>query len=54
MNEETTLLDDDSLYERYGKPLESKHHGEYAAINKDGRVIAGADDVAVLDQAIQV
>jgi hypothetical protein len=53
MNEETISPDVDSLYERYGKPLEQEHYGEYVAISQDGQVIAGADDVAVLDQAIQ-
>jgi hypothetical protein len=27
------------LYERYGKPLESKHRGEYVAIAPDGRTV---------------
>lgn len=53
MNEETTLLNDDSLYERYGKPLEQEHHGEYVTISQDGQVIVDTDDVAVVDQAIR-
>ena len=52
MNEGTTLLDDDSLYERYGKPFEQEHHGKYIAISQDGRVIVDADDIAVVNQAI--
>lgn len=46
-------IDADGLYQRYGKPLEQDHHGEYAAISQDGQVIVGADDVAVMDQAIE-
>jgi len=49
MNEETTLRDDDSLYERYGKPLERDHHGKYIAISRDGRVIADEDDITVVN-----
>jgi hypothetical protein len=52
MNEETTQLNDDSLYDRYGKPLERDHHGKYIAISQDGRVIVDADDLAVVNQAI--
>jgi hypothetical protein len=52
MNEETILLDDGSLYERYGKPLEHDHHGKYIAISQNGRVIADADDLTGVSQAI--
>ncbi|MGH7964949.1 MAG: hypothetical protein ACRERD_24570 [Candidatus Binatia bacterium] len=50
----TTPLEDAPLYERYGKPLERKHHGKYVAISQDGRMIVDADDITVVDQAIQV
>ena len=53
MNETTTVLDDDSLYERYGKPLEQEHQGKYIAISQDGQVIVDADDMVVVSQAIQ-
>jgi len=53
MNTVTTPLDADGLYARYGKPLEQSHQGEYIAISQDGQVIVGADDVAVMDQAVQ-
>ncbi|MBI3796448.1 MAG: hypothetical protein HY268_05690 [Deltaproteobacteria bacterium] len=52
MTEETTPLDDDSLYERYGKPLERDHHGKYIAISRDGQVIVDSDDLSVISQAI--
>jgi hypothetical protein len=42
----------DELYARYGKPFEQEHHGEYAAITSDGRVIVDKDDLVVLDRAI--
>ncbi len=53
MGEPTTVLNDDNLYERYGKPLEQNHSGEYIAISQDGRVIVDADDIPVVDQALQ-
>ncbi len=43
--------EDERLYERYGKPLEPDHTGEYVAIGPDGEVILGHDDVAVSQQA---
>ena len=43
---------DKDLYERYGKPLEREHHGEYAAIVPSGETIIGHDDVAVLQDAV--
>ncbi|MEW6417123.1 MAG: hypothetical protein AB1480_03260 [Nitrospirota bacterium] len=44
---------DDRLYERYAKSLEDKHKGEFVAISRDGQVIWGKDDVAVLREAIK-
>lgn len=32
----------DELYERYGKPLEADHWGEFIAIAPDGRYVIGA------------
>lgn len=50
-----TITDqDDQLYERYGKHLETGHSGEYLAINrKDGSVIVSTDDIYVIDQALE-
>jgi hypothetical protein len=53
MNEEITSPNVDSLYERYGKPLEQEHYGEYVAITHDGQVITGKDDLEVVDRALQ-
>ena len=33
----------DALYERYAKPLENGHWGEYIAISKSGKFVVGAD-----------
>ena len=40
------------LYEKYGKPLEEEHAGEFVAIAHDGRVIWGRDDGEVLRKAV--
>jgi len=32
----------DALYERYGRPLETQHRGEYVAIAPDGRTLLGS------------
>jgi hypothetical protein len=45
---------DDRLYEKYAKSLEDKHKGEFVAISRDGQVIWGKDDVAVLREAIEL
>jgi hypothetical protein len=49
---EKQLQADDSLYEKYGKPLENHHTGEFVAIGKDGRIVLGPDDIEVLKKAI--
>jgi hypothetical protein len=43
----------DSLYERYGKPLEATHNGKYVAISADGKTIIGASLPEVMAQAKQ-
>ncbi|MBM2826967.1 MAG: hypothetical protein HW403_1031 [Dehalococcoidia bacterium] len=45
--------EDERLYERYGKPLEREHKGEYVAIGPEGEVILGREDVPVIQQAIE-
>ena len=42
-----------ALYERFVKPLESQHHGEFVAINADGRVLFDKNDINVVDQALK-
>jgi hypothetical protein len=44
---------DDQLHERYGRALETSHHGEFVAISDDGQVILGADELSVATEAIQ-
>jgi hypothetical protein len=44
---------DDLLYERYGKPLEADHTGEYVAISDDGEIILGTDSLGVDLKALE-
>jgi hypothetical protein len=44
---------DDRLYERYGRPLEAEHRGEFVAISDSGQVIRGADELEVATKAIE-
>ena len=53
MSELMTVAEADKLYEGYGKPLEKDHHGEYAAISRDGRVVVGKDELEVVDRGIR-
>jgi hypothetical protein len=41
----------DELYERYGKPLEAKHRGEFLAVSEDGRTLLGKDLFEVVERA---
>lgn len=45
--------EDARLYERYGKPLDQAHKGEFVAISSDGQTILGSDDNEVFQSAIQ-
>ena len=38
------------LYERFGKPLESAHSGEFVAIAPDGRTVLGASLVEAIER----
>lgn len=41
------------VYERYGKPLEAEHSGEFLAVSEDGETLVGADLLAVSKQATE-
>jgi hypothetical protein len=41
----------DRLYEKYGRPLESEHLGEYLAVAEDGRTLLGHDLVELAQRA---
>jgi hypothetical protein len=48
-----TLPSYEEIYERFVRPLESQHRGEFVAVHPDGRVIIDKDDIKVVDQALQ-
>ena len=43
MTNEEAVKQGDELYERYGKPLEAEHWGEFVAIAPDGRTQLGTE-----------
>jgi hypothetical protein len=48
-----TELDElaDALYERYGRPLEAEHQGEYLAVSPRGDTLVGPTLLDVLERA---
>jgi hypothetical protein len=52
-NRDEHQVDDerDQLYERFGKPLEAEHWGQFAAIAPDGRVYLAPTMVEAAEQA---
>lgn len=42
----------EDLYERYGKPLEAKHAGDFIAISKQGRVVRAPTLQKILDLSL--
>lgn len=40
------------LYEKFGKPLEKKHWGEYIAISKTGKTVLGDDLIRVMKKSL--
>lgn len=53
MTESNTQLNQlaDQLYERYGKPLEAEHWGEFVAISEDGDTFLGFSRNTVMQLA---
>lgn len=47
------LREGDELYERYGKPLEAEHWGEFIAIMPDGRTLREPTLQAVAEQVVR-
>lgn len=47
------LREGDELYERYGKPLEAEHWGEFIAITADGRTLIGPTLQTVAEQVVR-
>lgn len=51
--EQQRQTDADLLYERYGKPLEAEHLGEYVAISPEGKTLLGPTVVDVMQRAAE-
>jgi hypothetical protein len=45
---------DDLLYDRYGRPLEETHTGEFVAISDEGQTILGDSAISVASQALEI
>ena len=45
--------EDEELYDRFAKSLETDHDGEYVAIARDGRLIVDREQLRALDRAIE-
>jgi hypothetical protein len=43
---------DELLYDRFGRQLESEHTGEFIAISDDGQLILGADELTLTQLAV--
>jgi hypothetical protein len=41
--EDRDIREADELYERYARPLERDHMGEYVVVTRDGRVLVGRE-----------
>ncbi|MGH2588941.1 MAG: hypothetical protein ACRDJE_28800 [Dehalococcoidia bacterium] len=52
--DEELRRESDRLYERYGKPLEAEHWGEYVAITSDGRTLLAPTLAEALAQSAEV
>lgn len=44
----------DNLYKKFGKPLESKHWGEYIAISKEGKFVLSPDLKDVFEKSLDI
>ena len=50
-NDHDPMAMGDDLYDRYGKPLESEHWGEFVAISPKGETLLGTDMEEVIYRA---
>jgi hypothetical protein len=46
-----SLSDAEELYDRYVRPLESEHKGEYAAVSPHGALVLGKTFLDTLEEA---
>lgn len=53
VGQERGLEEARALYDRYVRPLEGEHRGEYAAVLPDGRLVLGPTFVDAADRALR-
>lgn len=51
LSEEQELMKMDSVYEKYGKPLEKDHKGEFACITPEGDFVLGKTSIDAIKNA---
>jgi hypothetical protein len=52
-DQQEQLAISDALYERYGKPLEDEHRGEYLAVSRQGRTLLAPTLLEVVERAAE-
>ncbi|MCG3776225.1 MAG: hypothetical protein JW395_3077 [Nitrospira sp.] len=50
-NQKDLLEKADALYQKYGKPLEAEHFGEFVAISDDGQTVLGKTMLEAMQRA---
>lgn len=50
-DQQALIAESDRLYERFGKPLEKEHRGEYLAVSKGGQALLAARLFDALEKA---
>lgn len=44
----------DKLYEKYGRPLEEQHWGEFLGISREGKTVLGKTLLEVAQKAVKI
>ena len=53
MSRNEDLAESTALYERYGKPLEADHWGQFLAVSPSGQTLIGPTLLAVVQRATE-
>ena len=52
LRQQELLAEAHRLYDRYVKPLEQEHMGEYVVVASDGRSVRGSSELDALDKGV--
>ena len=52
INQKQTISVGDNLYNKFGKPMEKDHWGEYIAISNDGKFVLGSNLLRVMKKSL--